>query len=254
MKITRHCLRVKNPGELVDFYETVLGMSNFGTSDHPLLGYDRNQCLLELTGGAKSDFEAEADALYWKIGITLRDLDVAFQHLQQWGHDISDPQQFRDIGYMSHLRDPQGFSIELLQRGFEGRATKAGQGHPVGAQATFAHITLRVNDIAAARAYCENKLGMRLMSIQPVTEYGFSLYFFGWSSETLPVPDLEAVENREWLWARPYALLELQHIFAGGVKPPPGGDAQPGFVGFAWHSDVSRADNYVPAYVMQEWL
>ena len=23
----------------------------------------------------------------------------------------------------------------------------------------------------------------------------------------------------EWLWARPYALLELQHIYAGGVQP-----------------------------------
>ena len=80
-----------------------------------------------------------------------------------------------------------------------------------GGQATLAHITLRITDLPAARELCENKLGMRLMSIQPVQERNFSLYFYAWSDEPLPNPDLEAVENREWLWARPYALLELQH-------------------------------------------
>jgi hypothetical protein len=32
------------------------------------------------------------------------------------------------------------------------------------------------------------------------------------SDEELPEPDLEAVQNREWLWARTYTLLELQHL------------------------------------------
>ncbi|MEM6462817.1 MAG: VOC family protein [Pseudomonadota bacterium] len=254
MKITRHCLRVKNPEELVDFYEATLGMRNFGEGKSPLLGYDAKQCLLELSGGARQDYIAEPDALYWKIGITVRDLDAAVISLQQWGHDVTDPRQFRDIGYMSHLRDPQGFSIELLQQGFEGRAQPAGNGHPVGGQATLSHITLRVNNIEAARLHCENRLGMRLMSVQPVDDYGFSLYFFCWSNERLPKSDLEAVENREWLWARPYALLELQHIFAGTVHPTQSDDKQADFAGFAYQAEKGGAHNYVPAYVMNEWL
>ena len=254
MKITRHCLRVKYPLELVDFYGTVLGMRNYGDRNNPMLGYHPGQCLLELTGGAEHDYHAEADALYWKIGITLRDLDSAVNVLRDNGHAVSDPQQFRNIGYMSHLKDPQGFSIELLQQGFEGRESDPGRGHPVGGQATLAHVTLRVNDIDAAREHCENRLGMRLMSVQPVEEYGFCLYFFGWSNEKLPISDLEAVGNREWLWARPYALLELQHIYAGGIQPASSDEGQAGFAGFAWQSSVSGTHNYVPTYVMNEWL
>ncbi len=253
MKITRQCLRVKDPEELVDFYERTLGMHNFGNREHPLLGYDAEQCLLELTGGARREYVAEPDAPYWKIGITLRDLDTAVEHLRGAGHPVSAPRQFGDIGYMSHLRDPHGFSIELLQQGFEGQAKNAGRDHPVGGQATLAHITLRVNDIAAAQDLCETHLGMRLISVQPVNEYGFCLNFYGWSDEPLPVPDLEAVENREWLWARPYALLELQHVFAGGVKPEVTGEGQAGFAGFAWQEDGS-AHHHIHAEDLNSWL
>lgn len=53
MKISRHCLNVKDLGELVEFYERIPGMCNFGTCDNPLLGYDAEECLLELTGGIR---------------------------------------------------------------------------------------------------------------------------------------------------------------------------------------------------------
>ena len=33
--------------------------------------------------------------------------------------EVSDPTQFYDIGYLCHLTDPDGFSIELLQHTFE---------------------------------------------------------------------------------------------------------------------------------------
>lgn len=53
---------------------------------------------------------------------------------------------------------------------------------------------------------------MKLLSIQPVTQYGFTLYFLAYTSESPPDDDLEAVQNREWLWQRPYTMLELQHF------------------------------------------
>ncbi len=229
-------------------------MRNFGTADEPLLGYDSEQCLLELLDGADEPYVARTDGLYWKIGITLRDLDHAVNHLKQSGLAVSEPRQFGDIGYMSHLRDPAGFAIELLQHGFKGRAQPAGTGHPVGGQATLAHITLRVNDIAAARADLEGRLGMRLISVQPVTDYGFCLYFFCWSDEVLPDPDLESVANREWLWARPYALLELQHVPGGTISEPDSGRDEAGFAGFGWRSDIGGSRHYLRPDDMLGWL
>ena len=53
---------------------------------------------------------------------------------------------------------------------------------------------------------------MKLLSIQDISAYGFCLYFLAFTSETPPVPtELESVENREWLWQRPFTTLEIQH-------------------------------------------
>ena len=53
---------------------------------------------------------------------------------------------------------------------------------------------------------------MKLLSIQDISAFGFSLYFLAFTSETPPVPsELESVGNREWLWQRPYTTLEIQH-------------------------------------------
>ena len=53
---------------------------------------------------------------------------------------------------------------------------------------------------------------MTLLSIQPVPNYGFTLYFLAFTEERPPIADLEAVGNREWLWQRPYTTLEFQHF------------------------------------------
>ncbi len=217
------------------FYRDLLGMTGF---EPGLLGYAAAGCCLSLTAGVVTPHLASSESLYWKIGITLRDLDQAVAFLRKRGWPVSEPRQFRDIGYMSHLKDPEGFSIELLQQRFEGQAQPAGSGHPIGGQATLAHLTVRTVDLAATQRLCEHALGMRLLSRQPVSERGFTLYFYAWSEELLPTPDLEAVENRSWLWARPYGLLEVQHLEqAESLVLPDSRSA--GFRGFAF-SEVGK--------------
>jgi len=233
MKFARHVLNVERLDGLSDFYCGVLGMGSFGTAEKPLFGFDPDQCLLEFRAGAEGVYVAEVNDFYWKIGITLRDLDAAVAFLRGRGLAVPDPRQFRDIGYMSKLVDPNGFAIELLQQGFEGNSRAAGEGHPIGGQAILAHITLRVTDLAAARSFCEETLGLRLISVQPVEPFGFCLYFYCWSDEDLPNQDLRAVENREWLWRRPYTLLELQHLESDGAKVRRTGPTAPGFGGIA---------------------
>lgn len=241
MRFARHVLNVETLAGLSEFYCDVLGMGSFGTEKRPLFGFDPDQCLLEFRADAKGAYVAEANDFYWKIGITLRDLDAAVAYLRGRGQAVPDPRQFRDIGYMSKLVDPNGFAIELLQQGFEGKSRPAGEGHPVGAQAILAHITLRVTDLAAARSFCEETLGLRLISVQPVEPFGFCLYFYCWSDEALPNEDLRAVENREWLWRRPYTLLELQHLESDGASVRKTDPAVSGFGGFAFGDGRNRA-------------
>ncbi|MEM7122023.1 MAG: VOC family protein [Pseudomonadota bacterium] len=239
MQLSRLFLNVLDADTLATFYTDVLGMRDLGQPGSPALGYDTGQCLLAFNAGDFGPYEPAPNDLYWKIGITLRDLDRAVAYLRERGWPVTDTRQFRDIGYMAHLNDPEGFAIELLQQGFEGNAAPAGNGHPIGGQAILAHLTLRITDLAAAQRFCEGQLGMRLMSIQPVPERGFTLCFYAWSDEPLPDPDLKAVENREWLWARPYTLLELQHWHEtdGPMARPRAHLA--GFAGFAYGGDVT---------------
>ena len=190
------------------FYRDTLGM--WQAEDG--WGYGPQGARLRFGSGAASPHVASQGARYWKIGIALRDLDHAVAYLRDIGVPVSDPKQFQDIGYLAHLTDPAGHAIELIQVGFAGRAGDPGTGHPVGGQAVLAHLTLRVGDPARARAWCEDQLDLRCMSVQPVPSHDFTLYFYAQSDEALPDPDLCAVANREWLWARPYTLLELQHL------------------------------------------
>ncbi len=264
MKIARHCLRVRDLSLLREFYCQMLGMTDFGSGENPLLGFDAAHCLLELHPGAKRERATGSQNFYWKTGITVRDLDEAVDFLRRNGWAVTAPKQFRDIGYMSHLTDPEGFIIELLQHGFEASTQPpmsvdelAGNtvgGHEIGGQATLAHITLRVNHIDRARNYCENVLGMRLMSVQPVDDYGFCLYFYTWSKEPLPLADLRAVENRPWLWARPYALLELQHVYAGNTQPLDNSSTDGGFFGFGWQDDDGNNLRYLKPEEIRNWV
>lgn len=208
-------------GALSEFYTVLLGMAEVPDGVYGTFVYGPNSCKISFEKRDFPCYEARNDDFYWKIGITVKNLNSAVDFLKQQNWPVTEPRQFKDIGYLCHLCDPQGHVIELLQQGFEGREGAVPSGHPVGAHATLAHITMRVRDIATCRTYLEEDLKLRLMSVQPVPEYGFSLYFFSWNNESLPHPDLQAIENREWLWARPYPLLELQYFHAAkAIRKP----------------------------------
>ncbi len=214
-------LQVADPGALADFYVHTLGMVARREGECWRVGYEGGDADLLLFGGGQPN-EPARDHRYWKIGICLLNLDLACEQLRAAGVAVSDPQQFFDIGYMAHLTDPEGFAIELLQHDFEGnRAAELGDPQqPLGGGAHVGQITLRSNDIAAEIMQYE-ALGMRLMSVQDVSQLGFDLYFLGFSDEALPDPDPRVVANREWLWRRPYSLLEFQHLPSASLRDHP---------------------------------
>lgn len=228
--ISQAVFSVPHPEETSAFYRELLGMENTGQG----VGYDGEQASLVFIPAASRGFVAVPSDFYWKIGITVRNLDHAVGYLQKQSWPVTDPKQFRDIGYLCHLHDPNGFPIELLQQNFKGNSP-AGKppGHAIGGQATLAHLTLRVNDINRAQDYLQQQCRMRLISVQPVTDLNFCLYFFAWDRAPLPTPELDAVENREWLWARPYTLIELQHVMSADAAVAPPDETGPGFCGLA---------------------
>lgn len=199
------------------FYRDVLGFDAVDESGTLICALPQGARLL-FHEAAVAAHESAGRSRYWKIGLTMPDLDRAVAHLDRIGWAVSRPRQFLDIGYMCHLTDPSGLPIELLQQGFEGRAARGPAGHDIGAQATLAHLTLRAETRAAADAEWLGA-GMTLMSIQPAPSCGFTLFFYADTDE--PPPDPEAVASREWLWRRPYTLVEMQ-VFDDGraIKPP----------------------------------
>lgn len=236
-------LTVRDPEALAAFYGNVLGMTrqqvlledeegDDGTAEHIIsVGYGGLSAALILRKSPDSTDSSEyvrkatsKTDRYWKIAITVPNLDVAHAQIVEKGVAATEPHQFRDIAYLSHLVDPEGHVIELIQHTFQGkpRSDNNGADHsstqPLGGSARIGLITLRTADISADRKTCLD-LGMAYMSRQAVSDLGFDLYFFGFANDNQCRPpneeDVDAVENREWLWQRPYTTLEFQCVLDG---------------------------------------
>ena len=64
--------------------------------------------------------------------------------------------------------------------------------------------------LISIEAFNFTSLGVKLLSIQSIPNM-FHLYFLACTDKRPPSDDVNAVEIREWLWKRPYTILELQH-------------------------------------------
>lgn len=154
--------------------------------------------------------------VYWKIGLSLADVDTARSHLISHGVHVTQPRQFRDIGYLCHLNDPFGYSVELLQRDFQHNFCSEriksflNPTFALRQQTHVGQITLRVSDIEKSLRFYKSSLGMKLLSRQNIPDM-FDLYFLACTDEKPPSDNVNDVEIREWLWKRPYTTLELQY-------------------------------------------
>lgn len=219
--ITLGCLA---PSAQRQFYCTVLGMSE---SSDGSVGYGALEARLQFQQ-AKRPYQPLPQDLYWKIAIAVPDIDLACRQLTALGVAVDAPRQFLDVGHLAHFKDPEGFTIELIEHWFAG----ARQAEPIdstrlGGGAHLNLLTLRTANIQQVRQTCEG-WNMKPLSVQPVSEHGFTLYFFAFTDDEPPSPDLSAVENRPWLYQRRYTVLEVQyrHADTGAVlTQPTRGDA-----------------------------
>ena len=225
-------LRVASLERSLAFYADRFGMEvSFRDGPVARIGFPgatrSGQASLELT---ELPVERTPDRhdVYWKIGLTVPDVDLARERLNAHGLSVSPPAQFLDVGYLCHLNDPDGYEIELLQHDFEADHEPIAPGDdPLGAPATLGQITLRIDDADRTLDFYLG-LGMRLLSRQVIHPHEFTLYFLAFTQDQTPFPDVDAVENRSWLWRRPYTTLELQQRWHG---PPPRPSEDAGFDG-----------------------
>ena len=207
-KLDTLTLRVTDPDAQRQFYRDALGMSDQGGDR---LGYTPEETALRFVK-AEAAYRPQPADLYWKIAIAVPDIDLAYTQLQKAGVPCTAPSQFRDVGYLAKAVGPEGFTIELIDHWFKGdRPDFQRKVHLFGGGAHLNLLTLRTADMAAVEPNILS-WGMKPVSIQPVDPYGFTLYFYGFTDETPPNSDLTAVENRIWLYQRPYTILEVQHI------------------------------------------
>ena len=213
-------LNVSDPEMLATFYCEKLGMTRLDRDGAVAVGYDGQGAVLVLEPVTEGPaYEHLANHRYWKIAITMPNLDLAHQQLVELGVTATQPNQFREIAYMSHLNDPEGHIVELIQHTFDSkpRTSDGDSSLPLGGGAQINLVTLRTNDIDAEKRYFLDDLGMAYLSRQEVTDRGFVLYFFAATDEVQPNSDVNSVENREWLWQRSFTTLEFLYPLNGST-------------------------------------
>ncbi|MFT7581968.1 MAG: catechol 2,3-dioxygenase-like lactoylglutathione lyase family enzyme [Myxococcota bacterium] len=235
--MTQHVMRVPNVRAVADFYCTHFGMTQQGASNR------RGPTVLQSEAGYSLVLSEPSETVldtrnteavtqedgYWKIAFTTADVDQLRDRLVAAGVPVTEPRQFLDIGYLCHLSDPAGFTVELLQHRFMPPRSPAAAVAPP--DPLLGLLTLRVRDPEASLAFYRDRLGMQLLSRQEVTPKRFSIYFLAGTDDRPPVADIGAVENREWLYQRPYTLLELQHRWGSEAAPAKyrmASDSEPG--------------------------
>jgi len=221
-KIDLISLRCRDPEAQRRFYRDVLGMQDTGDGT---VGYGGAEARLAFPQ-AEAAYRPGKTDLYWKIALAVPDLDLAREQLLAKGVDVGPARQFLDVGYLAHFTDPEGFTIELIQHWFDGnQPLDPVNSSRLGGGACLNLLTLRATEITEIQALCDS-LGMAPLSIQPIDDYGFTLYFFAFTEDRPPNGDLRAVDNREWLYQRPYTVLEIQHLHdADTIAPTPEGEA-----------------------------
>lgn len=216
-------LDISNPEASLEFYTQRLGMRLLGVDRESVEGASFYSLSFE-TGAAlrlchRTDSECAAarylprdiDA-YWKIGITIADVDIACARLRENGVEVTAPFQFHNIGYLCHLEDPDGYCIELLQHRFEKNHRPASpvETEALGNKPNLGQVSLNVSSIEQSLAFYRDRLGWKVLSRQEVPDRGFSLWFLGRPDARPPAESVDAIENREWLWSQPETTLELR--------------------------------------------
>lgn len=223
----KHSLYISNKKNSLDFYINKLGMkliNEFKKDEkeiyHLQFNEDTNEVILELIyeeNNIQTVYQNTKERLtgYWKFAISIKDVNIARKKLLEEGIDVTIAFQVPNVAYLCHFKDPDGYTIELIQHKFEQNHTieKEDKNYKLGNKAVLSLITYRVKDIKKSLDFYMNELGMKLLSKMDVSQRGFNLYFLAFFKGETPNRNIEAIDNRQWLWQRDFTMIELQEVF-----------------------------------------
>ena len=150
-RLSEHVIRVLDPASLASWYSRVMGMEarqEAGAWRLTFPGPGASLVLREAGTGA-GKYEASRESCYWKIGVCVPDVELARSRIMTKGVHVSAPSQFMEVGFLCHLSDPSGFTIELLQHKFQTNfvPTSPDESLALGQPAVIGQITTRSTNI-----------------------------------------------------------------------------------------------------------
>lgn len=222
MQLTGFQLSIRYPEKTLAFYTETLGMRLCKTEDNDThvvytLCFENASQQLQLVHEKDKNLAPYAlspQDSYWKFSIFVDDIQQVYQRLMAQGHSVSEPYQFGDIGYLAHTLDSENHQIEFIQKSFQGKPI-VNNNTPV-----LGLLTLRTADPMKSIRLFETVLDMKLLVRMHVERgSGFSLYFLGDKNLTPPSSDMDALENREWMYQQQHLFIELQHYWGSEHNP-----------------------------------
>lgn len=223
MKLQSFTLQIFEPEKTLAFYINVLGfklLNEFSKNDDTFYNlYFKNTSFyvqLKYTQILqKQSYNQAPTDNYWKYSLFVNDIQKAYKALQHQNHVIGEPFQFGDIGYLAHTTDVENHQIEFIQKTFK-------QNKPIlpsiktswQDQIDIGLLTIRTKDPIKSIKFYEELLDLKLFVRMYVDRgNGFTLYFLGDKSLEVPNPDIDAIENREWMYQQSHLFIEIQHYW-----------------------------------------
>lgn len=249
MHILGFQLHTHTPKQALAFYTHILGMQLRDTHSSPnhtiyTLGFGNSTRYIQLThplNTPPSTYQHHPQDNYWKFSLFVEDIQRSYQKIVAHQHPISEPFQLGDIGYLAHTADSEQHHIELIQKTFKNHPLLQAApetSDPLGELPVLGLLTIRTTDPIQAIRFYETVLDMQLLVRMQVNRgNGFSLYFLGSKQHTPPNPDIDAIENRHWLYQQNDLFIEIQHYWGNQgdanyqLNPSNNGLAQTHFAG-----------------------
>lgn len=219
MNLQSFTLQIFDPEVTISYYTKVLGLrllNEFSENDATYynLCFENTQIHIQLKHTPslkKIDYQQVATDNYWKYSLFVDNIQKIYKELEGQNYVINEPYQFGDIGYLAHTTDPENHQIEFIQKTFK-------QNTPttiIGKENTaLGLLTIRSKDPIKSIRFYEDILELSLFVRMYVNrKNGFTLYFLGSKNLKAPNPDMDAIENREWMYQQEHLFIEIQHYW-----------------------------------------
>ncbi|MDO6491707.1 MULTISPECIES: VOC family protein [unclassified Cellulophaga] len=224
MKLHSFTLQIFEPEKTISFYVDILGFRleekyvksgstfyNLGFKDSPF--YLQLKYTPELT---KIKYQETATDNYWKYSLFVDDIQRVYKKIKEYHIPIKEPFQFGAIGYLSHTADLENHQIEFIQKTFKQntKQTPPNTSSPLLDNPILGLITIRTKDPIKSIKCFEDVLDLKLFVRMYVNRgKGFTLYFLGDKNLQAPRTDIDALENREWMYQQNNLFIEIQYYW-----------------------------------------